>query len=604
MVDIIASRAAAFRLTWIIAALMVPILFFGYFMAASLLNESSLARNEANGAELIHLLIPVYVDAAGYKVNAENAKQLLKNGKALAQAIGVASAFSNLEDILNTPQPHPGAVFASSREIIVLISERSEMILDAEPETYNLAAASSENLPNLVMAFKDLEASAKHFETSSQSNPEGLAQLLLDTGKLSSAGDRVVANLKAAAGSSSDDQAYRTIANTSSQIRFRVSGFSADLRKSFMHPETLASSGFLAATHMTGPVLVDYRSLWSQTNARFSFLMEQRQNALAKKISYTILVAIASIVLGLGLAIAMFKSTLKRLDGVEAAKKEADTARIDAEQMTDRLSDINEDMVRMNQELGNNMQMLKDAQDALVKKGRMEQMGQLTATIAHELRNPLGAVRTSAFLIERKIKGKGIGVESQLLRINNGITRCDNIITQLLDFSRSKQIVARAADFDQWLEKIIEEEAKLLPSAVAIDCLLGLDGREVPFDPSRLQRAIINLVSNASEAMVGNGEDPSRFAVAEPRISISTKIVGELAEITVKDNGPGISPENLTKIREPLFTTKSFGTGLGLPAVEQIASQHGGTLEIESELGKGAAFIIRLPLTVAIEEAA
>jgi signal transduction histidine kinase len=131
-----------------------------------------------------------------------------------------------------------------------------------------------------------------------------------------------------------------------------------------------------------------------------------------------------------------------------------------------------------------------------------------------------------------------------------------------------------------------------------------LDGCEVPFDPSRLQRAVINLISNASEAMVGNGEDPTRFAVAEPCISISTMIVESSAVISVKDNGPGISPENLSKIREPLFTTKSFGTGLGLPAVEQIASQHGGTLEITSELGKGAAFIIRLPLTGLVEEAA
>jgi signal transduction histidine kinase len=104
--------------------------------------------------------------------------------------------------------------------------------------------------------------------------------------------------------------------------------------------------------------------------------------------------------------------------------------------------------------------------------------------------------------------------------------------------------------------------------------------------------------------MVGNGEDPSRFLVANPVISISSKVEDGFALITIADNGPGISPENLTRIREPLFTTKSFGTGLGIPAVEQIATQHGGSLELTSELGKGAAFTIKIPLVQSEEAAA
>ncbi len=90
----------------------------------------------------------------------------------------------------------------------------------------------------------------------------------------------------------------------------------------------------------------------------------------------------------------------------------------------------------------------------------MEQLGQLTATVAHELRNPLGAVRTSAFLLERKLKDKGLGIEAQLERINNGIVRCDNIITQLLDFSRTKQLQCQPGDLDDWLTGIVEEEAQ------------------------------------------------------------------------------------------------------------------------------------------------
>ena len=268
------------------------------------------------------------------------------------------------------------------------------------------------------------------------------------------------------------------------------------------------------------------------------------------------------------------------------------------------LKRINEEILRLNQELAANMKKLEEAQDALVKKGRMEQMGQLTATIAHELRNPLGAVRTSVFLMERKLKDKGLGVEQQLQRINNGVVRCDNIITQLLDFSRTRNVKCEMGNLDQWLESVIEEESRKLPAALQITCDFGVGDVLVPFDGGRLQRAIVNLLSNASEAMLGNGDATPIQAMAAPEICVSTILsAGEIA-IRIADNGPGIAPEVLAKIREPLFTTKSFGTGLGLPAIEQIAAQHGGRLEITSEVGAGAVFTLYMPLVSPVEEAA
>jgi PAS domain S-box-containing protein len=267
------------------------------------------------------------------------------------------------------------------------------------------------------------------------------------------------------------------------------------------------------------------------------------------------------------------------------------------------LKRINEDILRLNQELAINMQKLKEAQDALVKKGRMEQMGQLTATIAHELRNPLGAVRTSAFLVERKLKGKGIDVELQLQRINNGVMRCDNIITQLLDFSRSKKLSCDSQDLDKWLQGIVEEECKNLPSTINITCELGLGDVLVPFDAARLQRAVVNLLSNAAEALVGNGTEPLLNNSTQAEIKISTACRGDEIALSVADNGIGMTPEILEKIREPLFTTKSFGTGLGIPAIEQIASQHGGRLEVTSDIGQGAVFTLFLP-RIQVEEVA
>jgi signal transduction histidine kinase len=205
-------------------------------------------------------------------------------------------------------------------------------------------------------------------------------------------------------------------------------------------------------------------------------------------------------------------------------------------------------------------------------------------------------VRTSAFLLERKLKDKNLGVEQQIDRINKGVVRCDNIITQLLDFSRNKQLNCQSSDLDQWLVTVLEEEARKLPSVVSIECHLGMAGIDVPFDPSRMQRAIVNLIANASEALVGQGEDPSKYAHETPTITVSTKLVGDEVALVVADNGPGIPPEVMSRIREPLFTTKSFGTGLGVPAIEQIVLQHGGRLDITSVGGKGAAFSLYLPL--------
>ena len=267
------------------------------------------------------------------------------------------------------------------------------------------------------------------------------------------------------------------------------------------------------------------------------------------------------------------------------------------------LKRINDEVSRLNKDLASSVQQLRDAQEALVKKGRMEQMGQLTATIAHELRNPMGAIRTAAFVLGRKVQDKGLGVEQQVQRINNGIGRCDAIITQLLDFSRTKKVSAQPGDLDAWLVRIVEEDAKRLANCITISCVLGLDNKMVPFDQTRLQRAIVNLISNASEAMVGNGDKPLD-TVVEPRIEVATAIEGEFATISVTDNGPGMSAEVLAKTRDPLFTTKSFGTGLGVPAIEQIAVQHGGELEITSQPGRGARFVLRLPLVQQITDEA
>ncbi|MEO6606907.1 MAG: ATP-binding protein [Aestuariivirga sp.] len=271
---------------------------------------------------------------------------------------------------------------------------------------------------------------------------------------------------------------------------------------------------------------------------------------------------------------------------------------------TTELRRFNEEILRLNRELAQNMQQLKDAQDALVRKGRMEQLGQMIATVAHELRNPLSAVRTSAFLMERKIKGRGLDLENQLQRIANGVVRCDTIISELLDVSRSRPLDCKVGDLDQWLEDVASEECRKLPSVVEVSCELGLQGRKIPFDPGRMSRALINMLNNATEAMVGKSGEEFKGQGDQAKIKVKTYLSDKHVVLEVSDNGPGIPPEMLDKVREPLFTTKQFGTGLGIAAIEQIAMLHGGSLTITSAMGVGASFAIRLPVEATHEEAA
>jgi signal transduction histidine kinase len=256
---------------------------------------------------------------------------------------------------------------------------------------------------------------------------------------------------------------------------------------------------------------------------------------------------------------------------------------------------VNSDMGLLNRQLNENLTKLQEAQDEVLRKGKMAQLGNLTATVAHELRNPLSTVRTSVYLLARKIKDQGLGLDPQLQRINNGIVRCDNIITQLLDFSRSKAVRVEPIELDSWLEKLIQTEAQRLPEALAIECYFGLGDRLVEIEPGRFERAVINLLANASEALLGKGDDPKARYRDNPVVTFTTQLTSRGVEIVVTDNGPGISKENLAKIREPLFTTKNFGTGLGIPAVEQILEQHGGGMDIESDEGRGAKFTLWLP---------
>lgn len=238
---------------------------------------------------------------------------------------------------------------------------------------------------------------------------------------------------------------------------------------------------------------------------------------------------------------------------------------------------------------------LRTAQEGLIRSERLSVLGQLTATVAHELRNPLSAIRNSVYALKELVASKGLVLDRPLSRIERSIGRCDRIVGDLLDYARSRQLQCMPVVLDQWLGEALDDQK--LPEGVGLTHSFGAPGVVVSVDPERLRRVVVNLVENAVQAMVEAGS-PRR------ELEVSTRPIGREIEIAVSDTGPGISAEVLPKIFEPLFSTRSFGTGLGLPTVKQIVEQHGGRIEVASAVGSGTRVVVRLPLALTQEIAA
>ncbi len=237
------------------------------------------------------------------------------------------------------------------------------------------------------------------------------------------------------------------------------------------------------------------------------------------------------------------------------------------------------------------------AEAELLKSERLSVLGQLTATVAHELRNPLSAIRNTLFTVKELVANAGIKLDRPIARMERSIERCDRIIADLLEYTRDRELNRTVVSFDHWVADVLADQNIRPP--IALTAKLSATQASVPIDLDRMRRVVINLVENATQAL---GELPVDRA---KQIVLRTGMAdGELL-LAIEDTGPGMAPETLARIFEPLFSTKSFGTGLGLPTVKQIVNQHGGTIAVDSEVGKGTCVTVRLPLqAAAIEEIA
>ena len=235
---------------------------------------------------------------------------------------------------------------------------------------------------------------------------------------------------------------------------------------------------------------------------------------------------------------------------------------------------------------------VKALTDQLIRADRLAAMGELTAGVAHEVRNPLGIIRASVQLVEesgsdreRMLQATGV--------IKQEIDRLDKVIKALLDFGRPSKPHRVLTDLEPVIDDVVLFTRQFAGRSKVRITAEGSTGLPLVLaDADQLKQVFVNLVSNAVQAMESTGGT----------IRLASSSDNGFVSVAVIDDGPGIPPRDLTKVFYPFYSTRDDGTGLGLTMVHRIVDEHDGHVEVKSAPGEGASFIVSLPIARSSEE--
>ena len=233
----------------------------------------------------------------------------------------------------------------------------------------------------------------------------------------------------------------------------------------------------------------------------------------------------------------------------------------------------------------------RKAEANLRQAQKMQALGTLTGGIAHDFNNLLTIIYASASLAERDFRDSPDMAAQSIGEIVRAAERGADLVRRLMSFSRSENLRRRLVPLDEVLSGFLPTLRRLVPESLELDVDLGAPGAFIHADPVAIEQILINLVTNARDAIDGHG-----------RISLRTRQLhdpsGDEVLLEVADTGAGMTTETQERVFEPFFTTKGpgRGTGLGLPMVYGLAQQHEGTVTLRSTLGEGTTVSVRLPL--------
>ena len=247
---------------------------------------------------------------------------------------------------------------------------------------------------------------------------------------------------------------------------------------------------------------------------------------------------------------------------------------------------------QMAQALDESLKTIRTQENELLRKEKLASVGQLLAALAHDIKNPLGVIRSSAQLVLDDHQSEAAKREVAQYVIEE-VDRLTNRINHFLRFARQKPPEVRPVAVKALLETALQEWRALGSGpSIAEEVRIGSDVTDLMVDPDQVKEALVNLLINAREAMPQGGT-LTIVADMEGKSDAPATVV-----VRIVDTGCGISPEHLKQIFDPFFTTKDYGTGLGLTNAKRLVEQNGGQLAIHSQEGKGTEVVLRLPARV------
>jgi PAS domain S-box-containing protein len=254
--------------------------------------------------------------------------------------------------------------------------------------------------------------------------------------------------------------------------------------------------------------------------------------------------------------------------------------------ITDRKR-VEEEIKRLNVDLEQRVEErtheLREAQEQLVRHEKLAVLGQLAGSVGHELRNPLGIINSAIYYLKLIQPDASDKIMEYHTKIEQEVHNADKIISDLLDFSRFKSVDRENVSVPELVQRLLVRFP--VPDLFKTVLELPADIPMVFADPRQMEQVLGNLTINACQAMPEGG-----------KLTISASVQNEFVAIAVKDTGKGIPPENMSKLFEPLFTTKPRGIGLGLAVSKKLAEANDGRIEVKSKAGEGSTFLLFLPV--------
>lgn len=234
--------------------------------------------------------------------------------------------------------------------------------------------------------------------------------------------------------------------------------------------------------------------------------------------------------------------------------------------------------------------MLETYREALIARAkdaeRLATIGQVAASIGHELRNPLAVMQTSVHMLGRRLPNDE-HTNKHLGRVRDQVALCNAIISDLLDLARDRQADRQPTD----VTSVARDATLSVPHPEAIEVEVHVPG-ELPLvavDPGQFRQLVVNLVLNAVQAQM-----PPASGVG--RVDVRLAVAHDVLVLGIEDRGPGMTPAVLERLFEPLFTTRVTGTGLGLALCRRIVEKHHGSISAHNRAEGGAVFVVRIPL--------